>query len=128
MEIVSKIHRAYQIAASEVAGKVQGISHTQAMLITAIAENPGASQTKLVEVTGIDRSTLADVMRRLLHRRLVQRKRTKEDARAYAVDVTDAGREKAAEIRKASRLIDAKIKALVRNIETVEIVLPEAAE
>ncbi len=128
MQLVSTIHRAYQIAASEVSEKVEGISHTQAMVLLAIAENPGTSQTKLVEATGVDRSTLADVVRRLLVRRLVARKRTKEDARAYAVTLTDAGAEKVAEIKKAAKFIDAKLRAVVRNIEKVEIVLPEAAE
>ena len=128
MQIVSTIHRAYQIASSEVSDKIEGVSHTQAMVLLAIAENPGTSQTKIVEVTGIDRSTLADVVRRLLVRRLVARKRTKEDARAYAVTLTDAGAEKVAEIKKAMRHIEAKIKSIVRNIDQVEIVMPEAAE
>ena len=97
-------------------------------VLLAIAENPGTSQTKLVEATGVDRSTLADVVRRLLVRRLVARKRTKEDARAYAVTLTDAGAEKVVEIKKAAKFIDAKLRAVVRNIEKVEIVLPEAAE
>ena len=128
MQIVSTIHRAYQIASSEVTDKIEGISHTQAMVLLAIAENPGVSQTKIVEVTGVDRSTLADVVRRLLVRRLVARKRTKEDARAYAVTLTEAGSEKVAEIKKATRHIEARIRSIVRNIDQVQIVMPEAAE
>ena len=51
----------------------------------------GLSQTELVDKTGIDRSTLADIVRRMLKKGYLQRRRTKEDARAYAVKLTDDG-------------------------------------
>lgn len=57
----------------------------------AIMENP--SQTALVEYTGIDRSTIADIVRRLIKRGMLQRRRTAHDARMYAVKLTPAGRE-----------------------------------
>ena len=44
-----------------------------------------------MEQTGIDRSTLADIVRRMLKKGLLQRRRTKDDARAYAVKLTDEG-------------------------------------
>jgi DNA-binding MarR family transcriptional regulator len=56
-----------------------------------VAANEGLSQTGLVERTGIDRSTLADIVRRMLKKGLLQRRRTREDARAYAVKLTDEG-------------------------------------
>ncbi len=61
-----------------------------AILLT-VAQNEGLSQTQLVELTGIDRSTLADVVRRMLKKGLLQRRRTRDDARAYAVKLTDEG-------------------------------------
>lgn len=61
-----------------------------AILLT-VAQNEGVSQTQLVELTGIDRSTLADVVRRMLKKGLLQRRRTRDDARAYAVKLTDEG-------------------------------------
>jgi MarR family transcriptional regulator, temperature-dependent positive regulator of motility len=54
-------------------------------------ENEGLSQTDLVERTGVDRSTLADIVKRLIRKGLLQRRRTKEDARAYAVKLTEEG-------------------------------------
>lgn len=128
MQIVSTIHRAHQIADLEVTNRIDGISPRQAMVLLAISENPGVSQKKIVELTGVDRSTLAEVVRRLLIRRLVARKRTKEDARTYAVTLTEAGEAKVGEIKRATRHIEAKIKAVVRGIDQVQIVLPEAAE
>lgn len=61
-----------------------------AVLVT-VAQNEGLSQTDLVDRTGIDRSTLADIVRRMLKKGLLQRRRTREDARAYAVKLTDDG-------------------------------------
>ena len=43
--------------------------------------------------TGIDRSTVSQVVQLLIRKGLVKRRRTRHDARAYAVSVTEAGRE-----------------------------------
>ena len=39
----------------------------------------------------VDRSTLADIVRELVEKGLLQRQRTKQDARAYAVKLTREG-------------------------------------
>jgi DNA-binding MarR family transcriptional regulator len=57
----------------------------------AAMENP--SQTLLVQQTGIDRSTIADIVRRLIKKGLLQRRRTSHDARMYAVKLTPSGRD-----------------------------------
>ena len=62
-----------------------------AVLMT-VAQNEGLSQTGIVDATGIDRSTLADVVHRLVKRGLLQRRRTREDTRTYAVKLTEEGR------------------------------------
>ncbi|MEQ8265956.1 MAG: MarR family winged helix-turn-helix transcriptional regulator, partial [Parvibaculum sp.] len=46
----------------------------------------------LVNRTGIDRSTLADMISRMIKNGMLARKRTAEDARANAVRLTAAGR------------------------------------
>lgn len=61
-----------------------------AVLLT-VSQNEGLSQTDLVVRTGVDRSTLADIVRRMLKKGLLNRRRTKQDARAYAVKLTDEG-------------------------------------
>jgi DNA-binding MarR family transcriptional regulator len=60
--------------------------------LIAISENEGKSQTALVERTGVDRSTLSEMIGRLHNKGLVIRRRTKADARAYSVRLTPAGR------------------------------------
>lgn len=81
-----------------------------AVLIT-VAEHEGLSQTDLVAKTGIDRSTLADLIRRMLKKGLLQRRRTKEDARAYAVKLTDDGRKVLKSTEPTARRIDETILA-----------------
>ncbi|HZP07753.1 MarR family winged helix-turn-helix transcriptional regulator [Methyloceanibacter sp.] len=87
------LHRAGQCAAdifSEEA-RSSGLTPRQFAVLAVAAEEEGLTQTELVERTGIDRSTLADIVARLLSRGLIQRRRSKEDARAYAVKLTPQG-------------------------------------
>jgi DNA-binding MarR family transcriptional regulator len=73
----------------------------QFALLSALEQNDGASQTELVEITGIDRSTLAEMIRRMRDRGLVMRERTEDDMRANSVALTFAGR-KAVKANKAA--------------------------
>jgi DNA-binding MarR family transcriptional regulator len=72
--------------------KVDGLTPRQLAVLVTVSNNEGLSQTGLVDRTGIDRSTLADIVRRMQRKGLLQRRRTKEDARAYAVKLTEEGR------------------------------------
>jgi len=108
------LHRAGQAAGEAFVAEAAraGLTPRQFAVLHEISVNEGLSQTRLVERTGIDRSTLADIMRRLVKKGVVQRRRTREDARAYAVKLTDAGRrvlDSAAPLveRADERLLDA---------------------
>ncbi len=70
---------------------VGDLTPRQYAVLVAVSQNEGVSQTHLVDKTGVDRSTLADIVRRMLKKGLLQRRRTKEDARAYSVKLTDEG-------------------------------------
>ncbi len=69
-----------------------GPTPRQYEVLHVVANNEGLSQTDLVRHTGIDRSTLADMIARMMKKGLLSRKRTKEDARANAVSITAAGK------------------------------------
>jgi DNA-binding MarR family transcriptional regulator len=92
---VHLLHRAYQAVQDAFATGMQtnGLTPRQLAVLVTIEQHEGCSQTDLVNGTGIDRSTLADVVKRLKGKGLLQRRRTKEDARAYAVRLTDEGRQ-----------------------------------
>jgi DNA-binding MarR family transcriptional regulator len=63
----------------------------QYAILKAVEASTEPSQTTLVEMTGIDRSTVADIVRRLVERGLLQRRRTRRDARMYALRLTAKG-------------------------------------
>lgn len=87
------LHRADQCATDLFLTVLQedGLTPRQFAVLSTIAQYEGLSQTHLVQRTGIDRSTIADITERLLKRGLVQRRRSREDGRAYAVTLTALG-------------------------------------
>src|ERR1700679_1324353 len=78
------------------------LTKQQFTLLCALEQNDGVSQTALVEITGIDRSTLAEMVRRMLEKGLLSRERTEEDQRANAVAITPAVRKALRSARNAS--------------------------
>ena len=88
------LHRASQAVEDVFAREVEidRLTPRQLAVLTTVAQHEGLSQTGIVDRTRIDRSTLADIVRRLQKKGLLQRRRTKEDARAYAVKLTEEGR------------------------------------
>ncbi|MEM6411222.1 MAG: MarR family winged helix-turn-helix transcriptional regulator [Pseudomonadota bacterium] len=88
------LHRAQQIAAGRSADALRdaGITLRQFSVLAAISLDEGVSQSKLVELTGIDRSTLADMAARMEASKLIKRVASKTDARAKAVTLMAAGR------------------------------------
>lgn len=88
------LHRACQCAGDVFARKVKsaGLTPRQYAILATVKQRGGLNQTDLVERTGIDRSTLADIVRRMLGKGLITRQRMVHDARAYAVYITEKGR------------------------------------
>lgn len=92
--ILELLHRASQSAEDLLSTKLNDtlLTPRQLTVLQAAAAEPEASQTALVSRTGIDRSTLADIVRRLVEAGLLRRERMATDARMYAVEVTETGR------------------------------------
>ena len=107
------LHRAGQCASDVFQGEMgEGdLTQRQYAVLVAVSQNEGLSQTDLVERTGVDRSTLADIVRRMLKKGLLQRRRTKDDARAYAVKLTDEGWRILKAADPLARRVDEKILA-----------------
>ena len=89
--------------------QANGLTARQLAVLVTVAENEGLSQTDLVERTGIDRSTLADIVKRMKAKGLLQRKRTKEDARAYAVKLIEDGRKVLRTAEPLAKRVDDRI-------------------
>lgn len=105
------LHRAGQCAGDVFNAEMQlgDLTPRQYAVLVSVAANEGLSQTDLVASTGIDRSTLADIVRRMLKKGLLQRRRTREDARAYAVRLTEEGRKVLKSVEPLSRRVDERI-------------------
>jgi MarR family transcriptional regulator, lower aerobic nicotinate degradation pathway regulator len=88
------LRRAQQFAGDVYQREVgaDGLTPRQFAVLYTVDAREGLSQTDLVRETGIDRSTLADMISRMLKKDLLARKRTEGDQRANAVKITAAGR------------------------------------
>jgi len=89
------------------------ITQRQFAVLAAADEREGATQADLVRITGIDRSTLADMARRMIGKGLLERERSNIDARANAVRLTEAGRAALAEARPKMAAVDARLLKLI---------------
>jgi DNA-binding MarR family transcriptional regulator len=109
------LHRAGQCAAEIFQSEMESgdLTPRQYAVLVTVSQNEGLSQTHLVDRTGIDRSTLADIVRRMLKKGLLQRRRTKEDARAYAVKLTEEGWRTLKAADPVARRVDDKVLAVL---------------
>lgn len=113
------LHRAGQCAGDIFQAELgeRDLTPRQFAVLVTVAQNEGLSQTNLVDMTGIDRSTLADIVRRMLKKGLLQRRRTKEDARAYAVKLTEEGWRVLKAAEPMARRVDDRILAVLSGAQ-----------
>ena len=92
--VAQLLHRALQRADSVFAQSVgpQTLTRSQFAVLNAVKQSGGGgTQSALVEVTGIDRSSIADLVARLVKRGWLKRRRAEHDKRAYSVRLTAKG-------------------------------------
>jgi DNA-binding MarR family transcriptional regulator len=82
------------------------LTKQQFTVLAAVEQNEGISQTDLVALTGIDRSTLAEMIRRMIDKGLLDRERTESDQRANAVRIAAAGKKALRSARTASERVE----------------------
>ena len=97
-------------------GKIE-LSPRQFMVLQAVAAADGLSQVGIMAATGLDRASTADFVRRLVAKGWLRRRRTKRDARFYAVRLTSQGHEVVALGETAARKVDGE---LMRGIEPTQ--------
>jgi DNA-binding MarR family transcriptional regulator len=88
------LHRAQQAAADLHAATLgpNGLTQRQFAVLAVLSEQDGVSQSELVVRTGIDRSTLAEMVARMEAKGLTQRTKSMTDSRANSVTLTPTGR------------------------------------
>jgi|SRR5689334_9498705 DNA-binding MarR family transcriptional regulator len=111
------LHRAGQVADELFTSEMteSDLTPRQYAVLAALAKHQTASQTTIVDETGIDRSTVAEIVKRLLHRGVLARRRAKHDARAYAVRLTPAGQ---AALRQAEPIAQRVNDRLLKQLGT----------
>ena len=113
--LLHTLHRATQIGSERLARALgrDGLTPRQFVVLQAIAERPGASQTMIGQATGIDRSTLGDLIQRLARQGMLTCQRTKFDARTYTIELTEEGRTTVAKTAPVIARIEAEMLAAV---------------
>jgi len=109
------MHRVLQLALdiySEEAG-AEGLTQRQFAVLEAVSHKSGLTQTDLVRATGIDRSTLADLVSRMTTKGLLDRERSTLDARAKAVRLSTTGQAALEAARPRVEAADKRIMALL---------------
>jgi len=104
------LHRALQLALDVYGEEVgSGLTQRQYAVLAAVAADEGLTQTDLVRATGIDRSTLADMIARMIEKGYLGRERSIVDARAKTVSLTAKGRDALGETAPRVAGADARI-------------------
>ena len=109
------LHRALQRALdiyAETAGPT-AVTQRQFAVLAAAAVREGLTQADLVRATGIDRSTLAELVARMLAKGLIARERSNEDGRANTVSLTEKGRTALDEAEPRAEAADEAILKLI---------------
>lgn len=111
------LHRTLQLALDIYADEFGpgAVTQRQYAVLAAVESQEGLTQTDLVRITGIDRSTLADMAARMIAKGLLERQRSETDARANAVSLTEAGRLALAEASPKMVAADARLLKLVSS-------------
>ena len=109
------IHRALQLALDIYGEEMgsDGLTQRQFAVLEAVDAHSGLTQSDLVKATGIDRSTLADLVARMTTKGLLERERSTLDARAMAVRLSEAGQAALEAARPKVSAVDKRILALL---------------
>lgn len=109
------MHRALQLALDVYAEELgsDGPTQRQFAVMEAVSVKEGLTQTELVKATGIDRSTLADLVARMTTKGLLTRERSTLDARAKAVRLSPEGQALLDAARPKVEAADRRIMALL---------------
>ncbi|HWU51015.1 MAG TPA: MarR family transcriptional regulator [Asticcacaulis sp.] len=109
------LHRVLQIALEIYSAELgdSALSQRQYAVLSALDDAEGLTQADLVKTTGIDRSTLADLVARMAAKGLLARERSVSDGRANLVQLTDEGRAALADAAPKVAAADAKILELL---------------
>lgn len=122
ISLIQLLHRASKSADALLEGEVKsGLTARQITVLSVIADHPGASQSRVVREAGGDPATIADIMKRLIGRGVVERERDPHDTRAYRLHLTDEGRQVLKKSEPAQERAVAALLARIPNERRAEL-------
>lgn len=131
------LHAANQAASREFE-TTNALTTTQFIILAALDDSPDIlNQKRLVALTGIDRSTMANVLYRLQNAGMVNRAECQRDRRAIEVTLTKKGKTALVQAREAAtrsnevilaQIPESRRKAFIRDLEGIGRVAVEAVK
>lgn len=121
MHLITTIHRAHQAVKDVMSTMLtdEGVTPTQLIVLHALAENEYPNQSKLVLATGIDRSTMTDVITRLARNGYIVRRQMRRDARVKTPRITHKGRMVVVRSMVSIPRIEAEVQARIPEVRAL---------
>lgn len=88
-----------------------GLTPRQKALLVAAYQHPGSTIHSLAEIIALDRQSTAEMAHRLVDRGLLSRRRSEQDARAYAMFITAEGVDLLRQVMPVDHEVEEKILA-----------------
>lgn len=113
--LIHLLHRASQITEEKLLEMSPPESPTsrQLLVMEALSQVGRMSQTMIVQATGVDRSTIADIVKRLVRNGWVRRRRSRIDARVQIVELTESGSFASSAANEALKTAEAEVLAMI---------------
>jgi MarR family transcriptional regulator, temperature-dependent positive regulator of motility len=120
---VDLLHRAGQCAERTFErhlGRI-GVTARQYAILRAVATAQDLSQTQIQSLTGIDRSTTADMIRRMCRKGWLRRRRSSSDARRYVVRLTAEGGQLLHSVAQPARQTNEEIQNAITSLRSDQV-------
>lgn len=115
---------------SEVSSEVTSVQYAA---LFALQQTPGVNQRQLGDELDVDRSTIADLVARMVRNGLIERTNDPDDKRSYVLFLTAAGKKQLATLRPRVETVERILTAALTSQECTELrrllalMLPEQA-
>lgn len=89
--------------------------------LVALQQTPGVNQRQLGDELDVDRSTIADLVARMVRNGLIERTNDPDDGRSYVLFLTTAGKQQLATLRPRVEQVERILTAAMTSQESSEL-------
>ncbi|WP_175159348.1 MarR family winged helix-turn-helix transcriptional regulator [Paraburkholderia fynbosensis] len=97
------------------------VTSVQYAALVVLHETPGVNQRQLGDELDVDRSTIADLVARMVRNGLIERQDDPADKRSYILFLTSAGKKQLAMLRPRVDNVDRILTAALSPLESAEL-------